>query len=309
MNRTPLTRALRALALAPLLLVTAPAGAGAGTVSVGPFVEPPLPPWDDGFGSCSRYMMCPADMVLFTAPPGEANEVTITRDYFGYLRFRIVVRDERVPVQPGPGCERVDDRTAACVAGAIGPVQLGDGDDRLDSPGGFVEGGDGADMLNVDFGNVQGDDGDDVLVGGQGEGGGGADLLAVTVGRGDDGDDVLNCFPQGFNCDLRGGPGDDLLTGGPIFDRLFGDRGDDLVRGGGHEDSVVGGPGDDRLVGGTGQDSIVGGAGADRLEAREDRSTGEQPERDRVDCGAGRRDRALTDRRDRVRRCERLARR
>ena len=100
-------------------------------------------------------------------------------------------------MQAGPGCERLDDRTAACVAGAIGPVYLGDGDDRLESTTGDVHGGEGADVLSVRFGgSVKGDDGDDVLIGVQGEGGPGDDLLAVTSGLGDAGNDILRCFPR-----------------------------------------------------------------------------------------------------------------
>jgi hypothetical protein len=45
------------------------------------------------------------------------------------------------------------------------------------------------------------------------------------------------------------------------------------------------------------------------LVSREDRSAGEARVRDRVDCGAGRRDRAVVDRADDVKRCERVARR
>ena len=55
------------------------------------------------------------------------------------------------------------------------------------------------------------------------------------------------------------------------------------------------------LVGGRGKDKLFGGAGNDTLDARDGK-------RDTVDCGAGRRDLARVDRRDRVRRCERVKR-
>jgi RTX calcium-binding nonapeptide repeat (4 copies) len=282
--------------------------AGAATVSVAPYVEPPLPPGDDGFGSCSRYAQCPEDMLVLTAAAGEANQITITQEPVGYRRLRIVVRDESAPVQAGPGCERLDDRTAACVAGAIGPVQLGDGDDRIDSPAGDVYGGEGADILSTRFaGAVKGDDGDDVLIGVRGEGGSGADLVVVTSGRGDAGDDILRCFSPDAWCHLDGGLGDDMLSGGTGTDRLLGRQGNDLMRGGADFDRLMGGLGRDRLVGGAGGDHLYGDAGADTLVSREDRSAGEARVRDRVDCGTGRRDLAVVDRADVLKRCERVS--
>jgi hypothetical protein len=298
--------ALRVFVFALLLLSAAPAAGRAATVSVEPFREPPD---IDPFASCGRYMMCPADMLVLTAAAGEVNQVTITQESAGFRRLRIVVRDDGVPVQPGPGCERVDDRTAACIAGAIGPVYLGDGGDRIDSPGGDVFGGDGADLLSTRFGfGAKGDDGDDVLIGSRGEGGRGDDLLAVAVGLGDAGDDILRCFPPDAWCHLDGGPGDDLLTGGTGLDRLFGRRGNDVMHGGANFDILAGGLGDDRLVGAAGGgDHLDGDSGADLLVSREDRSAGEARVLDRVDCGTGRRDRAIADRRDDVKRCEQVA--
>lgn len=303
-----LSGVMRALVLALLLLMAVPTAAGAATVSVAPYVEPPLP--DDGYGSCGHYMQCPADMLVFTAAPGEVNQVTITiTPEPVVLRLRIVVRDEVVPVQAGAGCERLDDRTAACVAGAVGPVYLGDGADWFDSPHGDVHGGEGADVLSAHFGgSVKGDDGDDVLIGIRGKGGRGDDLLAVSIGLGEAGNDILRCFPPSgyLSCQLDGGLGDDVLTGGTGPDRLFGRRGNDVIHGGADSDSLLGGRGDDRLVGGAGGDYLAGSSGADRLVSREDRSAGEARVLDRVDCGAGRRDRAVVDRADDVKRCERV---
>ena len=145
-------------------------------------------------------------------------------------------------------------------------------------------------MLLTDDGEAEGDEGDDVLIGGRGAGGSGDDQLIVSSGRGDSGDDTLKCASQNPACYLNGGAGDDVLTGGTERNRLFGEGGRDLIEGG------------------AGPDVLEGGAGADRLEAREDRSAGETPRKDLVDCGAGRRDRATVDRRDRVRRCERVKR-
>jgi hypothetical protein len=304
-----LSGVIRALVLTLLLLVAVPTAAGAATVSVAPYVEPPLP--DDGYGSCGHYMQCPADMVVFTAAPGEVNQVTITSTSEPVVhRNRIVVREDFVPVQAGPGCERLDDRTAACVAGAIGPVYLGDGADWLDSSHGEVHGGEGADVLSAHFGgSMKGDDGDDVLIGTRGEGGRGDDLLAVSIGLGEAGNDILRCFPPSgyLSCQLDGGLGDDVLTGGTAMDRLFGRRGNDVIHGGADSDSLFGGRGDDRLVGGAGiRDYLAGSSGADTLVSRENRSAGEARVSDRVDCGTGRRDRAVVDRADDVKRCERV---
>ena len=303
-----------------------PAAAGASTASVEPFREPPD---IDPFGSCGRYMMCPADMVVLTAASGETNHVAITEAVVSSGQTRYLVRDKLAPVVAGAGCERVDEPPPAaavvCTAGAIGPQQLGDGDDWIASPGGWASGGDGDDVMTVSFGDADGgegddvlvvdtgeadgEEGDDVLIGGRGMGGSGDDRLMVGSGLGDSGDDIMSCFPQDSGCYLNGGAGEDVLRGGTGRDRLFGARGRDLVHGGARDDVLDGGVGYDRLIGGGGPDVLRGGAGADRLDAREDRSVGEQPKKDRVDCGAGRRDQAIVDRRDRVRRCERVTRR
>jgi RTX calcium-binding nonapeptide repeat (4 copies) len=286
-----------------------PAGAGASTVSVEPFREPP---GTDPFGSCARYMTCPADMVVLTAASGEINHVAIAEAVLSFGQNRYIVRDKSAPVVAGPGCEPVDEPpqpppggAVVCTAGAVGPQQLGDGDDWIASPDGWASGGDGDDVMTVSFGDVDGGEGDDALIGEEGEGGGGDDVLLVRLGRGDAGDDVLRC-PTSLLCNMRGGPGNDFLFGGGAQNLLFGEGGRDLLHGRGGDDQLRGGPGNDRLVGGAGRDVLGAGAGADRLEARENRSAGEKLRRDRVDCGSGRRDRATVDRRDRVRRCERV---
>lgn len=118
--------ALRALVLALLVLVAMPAAADASTVSVEPFSQPPD---IDPFGSCGRYMMCPADMVVLTAARGETNHVAITEAVVSPGQTRYLVRDALAPVVAGTGCERVDEPPPAagvvCTAGAIGPQQLG----------------------------------------------------------------------------------------------------------------------------------------------------------------------------------------
>jgi Ca2+-binding RTX toxin-like protein len=268
--------ALRAPALMVMLLLALPATAGAATARVEPYIEPPD---TDPFGSCSRYMQCPPDMVVVTAAPAENNHVIVALESTAPVgggsgsRYRFVVTD-RAGVQAGAGCEQLYFQAAACTAGTVGPVRLGDGDDWFASGAGSgdVHGGDGQDVIQHVSSRMTGGGGDDVIVGRQGAGGAGDDVLMVQSGSGDSGDDVLRCFPRAQPCRLDGGSGDDLLTGGTGFDRLFGRR------------------------------------GADRLVSLEDRSAGERLVRDRVDCGTSRLDRAVVDRRDAVKRCERVAR-
>jgi Ca2+-binding RTX toxin-like protein len=117
----------------------------------------------------------------------------------------------------------------------------------------------------------------------------------------------MRCFPTDHSCYFDGGPGADVLRGGTGLDSLFGGRGNDVLRGGAEFDTLKGGQGRDRLVGGADGDHLHGDSGADRLVSREDRSAGEARVLDRVDCGAGRRDRAVADGLDDVKRCERVA--
>jgi Ca2+-binding RTX toxin-like protein len=85
-----------------------------------------------------------------------------------------------------------------------------------------------------------------------------------------------------------GTPRADVLIGTSEADTIFGRGGNDRIFGKGGNDRLFGGPGRDRISGGAGRDRIVGGPGPDL-----------------IDCGAGR-DVARVDRRDRVRRCERV---
>jgi DNA-binding beta-propeller fold protein YncE len=90
----------------------------------------------------------------------------------------------------------------------------------------------------------------------------------------------------------RARPGHDLLLGGRGRDRLYGGAG---------RDRLYGGRGRDLLRGGAGRDWLRGGAGRDRLHVR-------GGGRDKVHCGDGR-DTVIADKRDSVRRCERIIRR
>ncbi len=94
-----------------------------------------------------------------------------------------------------------------------------------------------------------------------------------------------------------GGRGPDRLLGTPGSDLLLGRAGRDRLDGKAGSDCLDGGKGRDSLKGGGGSDRLVAGPGNDRVKARDGG-------RDKVFCGAGRRDVAIADPGDRVRGCE-----
>ena len=150
-------------------------------------------------------------------------------------------------------------------------------------------------------------------VGGSGGGGGGG-----TGGDYGSGDPTAPLGARGCVKLLIGTSRSDRLTGGDDGDVIFGFGGADRLRGAaGHDclmgaqgaDRLEGGPGDDRLTGGRGGDVLIGGPGLNAYDAGpgRDRVDARNGRREIVDCGRGR-DRARVDRRDRVRRCERVLR-
>jgi hypothetical protein len=98
---------------------------------------------------------------------------------------------------------------------------------------------------------------------------------------------------------LRGSAGADSIRGRGGRDRIDGRGGADCLFGQGAADRVRGGAGADELRGGRGRDKLKGGAGDDVIRAR-------RGARDRIDCGPGNDVAYINDRRDRVRRCERV---
>ncbi len=108
---------------------------------------------------------------------------------------------------------------------------------------------------------------------------------------------------------LTGGGEGDVIVAFGAGDRLRGRPGHDCLIGGTGADQLEGEEGDDRLTGGRGRDVLIdehginffdGGSGGDVIVAR-------NGNRERVRCGPGV-DRAIVDRRDRVRGCEILSR-
>jgi Ca2+-binding RTX toxin-like protein len=145
------------------------------------------------------------------------------------------------------------------------------------------------------------------LVADDGKPTGGDDLLTGTpqadtiFGLG--GNDVL--LGLGGNDALDGGPGDDSLDGGPGKDKLKGQKGDDTLTGGPGNDVLIGGPGKDKLNGGKGNDTLTGNGGKDSLVGGPGNDTinARDGVAEFVKCGSGR-DKVRADKKDRLSSCE-----
>lgn len=211
-------------------------------------------------------------------------------------------------------------------------VDGGDGNDLIigGAEADEIRGGSGNDLIvggaNDDtiFGGggddtLHGDDGRDFLIGGEGNdafnGGPGPDQLLEQR--------PVNLFtqPTTFGAQFEvtggsdiadGGEGDDLIVLGPGADTAEGNLGNDFVYGVDGDDRLAGGAGDDTVAGGAGSDRLWGGPGADvlRTSLMREHSLEMFPAkeidgwRDLVRCGPDT-DRALVNRWDDVRQCER----
>jgi len=90
--------------------------------------------------------------------------------------------------------------------------------------------------------------------------------VSTIVADGGLGDDSIYLAPGVVSpATLRGGAGDDEITGGNGSDELRGNDGDDLIIGGSGNDQIFGGNGNDELIGGLGGDMLEGGDGDDEL--------------------------------------------
>src|SRR4051794_18899746 len=250
----------------------------------------------------------------YTARPGQANDVTVTIG-----RSAMVVRDTAAALTPGSGCRPgADFHEVVCARNAAGmawnatryTVALGDGDDTLHAVDqasaitsviggltmtGVIDGGPGADAIHAGAGQdtLRGGPGPDVLDGGDGdfdEADYSDHSLPVTAGIGDgpgdgsagEGDDVQSTVEW-----IRGGNGDDALTGDGGANWLRGGAGADTLHGGGGDDQLMGGheaftdqpsyivplDGADHLCGDAGTDTLTGGLGADDLHGGSGRDT------------------------------------
>jgi Ca2+-binding RTX toxin-like protein len=204
----------------------------------------------------------------------------------------------------------------------------GAGDDTLigSDMADHLYGGEGNDTLKGGGGDdvLEGGDGDDVLQGGQGndtiKGGGlncpvttpatcvAATSAKIGLNTVDYADHTLAVFisladlfssPMGQSGEndvltdirnIRGGSGNDGLTGDGNDNTIWGGDGNDTIHGGGGNDALYGEAGDDQLYGEAGNDYLCGGAGSDTLYGGDgnDFLDADDGEKDAViDCGNG----------------------
>ena len=255
---------------------------------------------------CSYYDRECTTSTIFTAAPGERNDVTYSPEPTG-----TTVRDAGAPVTPGRGCVALDAHAARC-SGFDVRLDLGDGDDpprpRAGPWGGsasrparaddHVTGGERGDVLGGGEGadTLLGGAGDDILTGGAGsdvlDGADGADTASyiedrpVVVDLADPGPDGPADAPDTVTRIER-------VYGSAGADVLRGDAGPNLLQGGAGDDVIDGREGDDELYGANGRDRLSGGPGNDELAADwaidEGAPKVNEPDRtgDEVDCGAG----------------------
>lgn len=151
--------------------------------------------------------------------------------------------------------------------GSAADVLSGDEDDDVIRLGGSRAGPRDAAFGGAGNDTIRAGDGDGII---EASDAGAADVL------GDDGNDLIDMSELGAGgvSDVRGGEGDDTITGSGGNDRLEGNGGDDEVHGGDGNDTINGGPGLDELYGDGGNDTfqseasagahrIDGGAGSD----------------------------------------------
>ena len=293
--------------LALLALVLAfPAGARAGTIELHHDAANP-----EGI-----------DYYVFTAAPGERNEIAVQR-VPGGLRVTDAAGAPAGCAPDGPGAVRCERELNLF-------VDAGDGDDVVTGDDAMIDasGGPGNDRLTTTdpvSAWLEGGGGDDVLTGGPGmdtiQGGPGADRISAGPGNdllhmgfdddsadvvdGGDGEDTVSYEgrdrPVTVDLAAHTGAGNDTYanienaTGGSGRDTLEGDDGANVLEGGGRldgrggDDRLQGSKSDDILTGGAGSDSLTGESGDDRYDGGpgDDRLWFESARRPDARCGAG----------------------
>jgi Ca2+-binding RTX toxin-like protein len=138
----------------------------------------------------------------------------------------------------------IDDITGSLTGNAGNDLLL-----NASSASSTLKGGDGDDVLanlSTASSTLEGGSGNDVLV---------SISTATSTLNGDAGNDVL--INLGYNAQMSGGDGKDVLVG---WD------GNDTLTGGNGADNLSGGAGADKLTGGSGNDTVTGGGGADTFQ-------------------------------------------
>jgi Ca2+-binding RTX toxin-like protein len=145
---------------------------------------------------------------------------------------------------------------------------------RISDPGALISAGPGCVSAGADVVCDLSSAGHVAVLVKLGDGHDNADLSITTFNDvwGDEGDDVI-LGSRRFSNFLRGGPGNDHLTGGSSFDGLQGGYGDDVLLMQGDQDSGWGGPGNDTINAGQGPDVLRGGSGDDILTGNSGRDT------------------------------------
>ncbi len=205
-----------------------------------------------------------------TGVSGEANE----RDAV-YTDFEVVYG--------GPGNDTL---TGSPSGNSVETFYGGNGADVITGGNGWdvVYGGNGNDTLSGANGNdfLYGENGDDNLMAASAadgtdtlSGGNGTDVAdfslrtsVVTATISGNGGDTGEGDLIGQSNDieqLRGGTGNDVLSGGANGDTIWGGNGNDIIDGAGGVDYLYGGEGTDTISGNSGDDVIFGEAGADNL--------------------------------------------
>ena len=198
--------------------------------------------------------------VTFTAAPGVANRVTVTRPT-GFVDIQ-----DRAPVSAGAGCQQLNTVKIRCPSLGVVALDIDTGDlaDIIETPNGLdvtIDAGSASDRITTLNGDddIAGGDGKDTIKASLGaddyDGGSGTDTVtysnrsaanAVTVTMGSGADD-------GGTVDESGGRRDDVMA---TVERVIGGDGPDSLNGGGGRDQLIGGPGTDDLNGFAGGDII-----------------------------------------------------
>lgn len=246
---------------------------------------------DSGTKGEARVIVEPGPGCLPGTSPGEitcsgAGVATISADVGDAGDSATMNGPTPATVNGGEGVDNLTGGTGADrLVGAAGNDALngGQGGDALEGGGGddSLEGGGDADALagGPDVDTLDGGPGDDALDGGGAadvlQGGGDRDAadytrrvgpvsLTLDVEANDGADGEGDRIASDVE-DLRGGAGDDTLTGNDKPNVLDGGGGNDSLDGALDPDTLVGGAGDDALTGGSSNDSLSGGDGDDGL--------------------------------------------